>query len=515
MGLFSFLKKKSDAPPAPAEARPRPGARTGTAGSPHGPATIAGNPGTRMPLDTEAERERQREIARATAAKIDEIELEMASDIFDDAAWGSPRRAPAAVAALAAGAAGAGTSATTAAATGGAGPAAAGDAGLHADGLPGPDSALEAAAPSSAPAVEEAAILYANGQLDAAEQSLRAGLADNRNDRMPWWMLFDLYQAGAREDAFDSIAIDYASHFETSPPAYRAPAAGLAGAVAGPGAGQAFSGITPTASLSGRLDADADADAGARLARLQAPPLPGASAASAAASTPLAPVRLEFSAVSSATPEGCAVLLDTLQALRRAGRELVLAGADHLVGVLRPMLAIGEGTASQAPWLLLLELLLLMNREKDFEETAMDYCVTFEVSPPSFEALARTALSISTGSSAANRAGNDAGAGIEGDRFLLPAVIEGDSAALLAAIEAYAHERRLLVLDCSRLARIDYGAATVLVTRLRALAAPHSDGDGDGETRRTIELRDLNHLVAALLRLLGAAEPIRLYAHRY
>ena len=32
-----------------------------------------------------------------------------------------------------------------------------------------------------------------------------------------------------------------------------------------------------------------------------------------------------------------------------------------------------------------------MNREKDFEETAMDYCVTFEVSPPSFEAPARTA----------------------------------------------------------------------------------------------------------------------------
>jgi ABC-type transporter Mla MlaB component len=477
VGLFSFLKKKSDAPPAPAEARPRP---------------AAASPSTRMPLDTEAERERQREIARATAAKIDEIELEMASDIFDDDAWSSPRRTPAAVAALAAGAGGAGV--LGAAGTAGIAPVTLLDSGLDTDGLSGLDSAVgAAAAPSSAPAVEEAAILYANGQSDAAEQSLRASLDSSSNDRMPWWMLFDLYQAGAREEAFDSIAIDYASHFETSPPAYRAPAATVLGAGAG---SAAFSGVTPTASLSGCLDAGT----GARLARLQAPAAAPSSASSAAFAPP---VRIEFSAVTGATAEGCAVLLDTLQALRRAGRELVLAGADHLVGVLRPMLAIGEGTASQAPWLLLLELLLLMNREKDFEETAMDYCVTFEVSPPSFEAPARTALSISTDDSAGSSAG------IEGDRFLLPAVIEGGNPALLAAIDAYAQERPLLVLDCSHLARIDYGAAAMLVARLRALAE-----NGDAGPRR-IELRDLNHLVAALLRLLGAGEPIRLYTHRY
>jgi len=459
VGLFSFLKKKSDAPPAAAEARPRP--RAGTTN----PATVLGSPSTRMPLDTEAERERQREIARATAAKIDEIELEMASDIFDDEAWGQPRRAPAVAS--------------------GAPSAALVD--LNTDGLLGPETALDAAAaPSSAPAVEEAAILYANGQPDAAEQALRASLAEAGGDRMPWWMLFDLYQAAAREPDFESIAIDYASHFETSPPAYRPlpPAGGTQ-----PAGGRGFSGVTPTASLSGRLDATA----GAQLARVMTP--------AATASASAAPVRLEFSAIASATPEGCAVLLDALQALRRAGRELVLAGADHLVGVLRPVLVIGESAASQAPWLLLLELLLLLNREKDFEETAMDYCVTFEVSPPSFEAPARTALSVGSGPAP--------GAAVENDRFLLPGVVGGDSAALLDAIEAYALDRPALVLDCSRLARIDYAAAAALVARLRALAA-HSEESG-----RRIELRDLNHLVAALLRLLGAHEPIRLYAHRY
>jgi anti-anti-sigma regulatory factor len=441
MGLFDFLKKKGDAPDAtsvPADARLRQ------------PAFVS-NPASRLPRDSDAERERQREIARATAAKIDEIELEMTSAIFDDDSWGSNRRAPA----VASNAAGASL------------------LDLNDDVLLGADEPPDAAAlPSSAPAVEEAVILYAHGQLDATEAILRASLAHaGRNERQPWWMLFDLYQILGREDAFDSIAIDYASRFETSPPAYTpltAPAPEHGGA--------AFSGAMPTASLSGRLDELA----APQLARVLAP-----------STSPLA--RLEFQAIKMATPAGCALLLDALQTLRKADRDLVLAGADHLVAVLRPMLAIGETGASPAPWLLLLELLLLTNREKDFEETAMDYCVTFEVSPPSFEAPAHAAVSLR------------AGPPLEGDRFLLPGVIEGASGPLLAAIAAHADHHPALVLDCSRLARIDYTAANALAAGLRSLA---QDG-------RNVALRDLNHLAAALLRLLGVGDHVRLYAHKY
>jgi ABC-type transporter Mla MlaB component len=454
VGLFSFLKKKNDAPEARASARPRP--------APADPVSVFA-PTTRMPLDTEAERERQREIARATAAKIDEIELEMANDIFDDHAWAGNRRAPA----VAAGAPSAPLLDLNTADL------------LVEEGMP--DTAI---APSSAPAVEEAAILYANGQFEATEAALRACLVGAcRSERQPWWMLFDLYQASGREPEFESIAIDYASHFETSPPAYAPAFAPSAGPAAQ--AGQAFAGVTPTATLSGQLDATA----GAQLARVLA------------SSMPL--VRLEFSTIVSATPEGCAVLLQALQTLRRAGRELVVAGADHLIAVLRPMLAIGDRGAGDAPWLLLLELLLLMNREKDFEETAMDYCVTFEVSPPSFEAPARAAVSV--GASGPNT--------VTGDRFLLPGVVEGPATALLDAISAYAGQHASLVLDCSRLARIDYTAANALGARLRQLAG--KQGEDDGAAKRSIELRDMNHLVAALLRLLGVGEHARLYAHKY
>jgi ABC-type transporter Mla MlaB component len=160
--------------------------------------------------------------------------------------------------------------------------------------------------------------------------------------------------------------------------------------------------------------------------------------------------------------------------------------------VVRSSVTIGERSASKAPWLLLLELLQLQGREKDFEETAMDYCITYEVSPPSFEAQARSATA-ATDLPAAS------------DRFMLPAIVTGDARALLAAIANYAGAYDPIVLDCSRLLRIDYPCAAALHEQLRGFA-------GAG---RTIELRDLNHLVAALFRLLGVADCARLFPHKY
>jgi anti-anti-sigma regulatory factor len=437
VGIFSFLKKKPEAaatPLAPARAE-----------EPSRPSS-------------DADRERQREIARATAAKIDAIELAMTTDFFDDAEarWGNTRRAPAA---------------TTAAAAAAAVLDEPGETELVAQ-LEQPDAA---AAPAAAPVVEESAILYANGQQALAEHMLRGSLLDlGRSERQPWWMLFDLYQAAGREADFDSIAIDYASHFETSPPAYsnRLPADTAQAAVAG---------VAPAARFTGTLDGEA---------RLRLDAL-CASAGS--------PMRIDFAGVTHATLDGCAALLAALQALRAARREVVLAGADVLLAVLRPMLAIGERSTGEAPWLLLLEVLQLLDREKDFEETAMDYCVTFEVSPPSFEALPPP-----NGGAAVAAA---SGLVVAEQRFMLPAVVEGDIGNLLAAIESYAamDAPAPVVLDCGRLVRIEFGAAASLHATLRRLALDE----------RRIELRELNHLVAALLRLLNYGDCARLYAHQY
>ena len=428
VGIFSFLKKKPEPAAAPAAA-PR--------------------ADERARLSPEADRERQREIARATAAKIDAIELAMTTDFFDDAEarWGSTRRAPAATAAVL-------------------------DEPGETELVTLADEPDAAAAPAAAPVVEESAILYANGQGALAEQMLRDSLRDlGRTERQPWWMLFDLYQAAGRELDFDSIAIDYASHFETSPPAYvnRLPAGPLQGV---------YAGVAPVVRLSGTLTLDA----GVGLQTLL--------------SASGAPVRIDVGGVTGATLDGCAALLAALQGLRRAGRDIVLAGADTLLAVLRPMLAIGERRGGEAPWLLLLELLQLLDREKDFEETAMDYCLTFEVSPPSFETLAQGSNMHAAGSHMAAE-----------QRFMLPAVVDGDVKDLLAAIASYAaiDPAGPVVLDCARLVRIDFSAAGNLHASLRRLAFDE----------RRIELRELNHLVAALLRLLNYGDCARLYVHNY
>jgi ABC-type transporter Mla MlaB component len=441
VGIFSIFKRKNerqDSFVAPVDTRLR-----------------AGEP-SRLSPEADAERARQREVARATAAKIDAIEMAMANDIFNtpEPAWGSGPRRPRTSAQQAAEAEA--TLPMLELAT----------TELLAD-EPAPDTAAQ---PQTAPVIEEIAILYANGEQKVAEMMLKDSLKDvGKTDRTVWWMLFDLYQASGRQDDFDNIAIDYASHFETSPPAWTP--------LLPPGAAtSAYAGVAPTEAITGVLDAHIEAQL-QRLLEL--------------AATGAVP-RLEFGRVAEVTADGCALLHRALGALRALECDLVVAGADHLAELLRAAITIGQRDAPEAPWLLLLDLLQLLNREKDFEETAMDYCVTYEVSPPSFEAPSKVATAPSARSSAT------------AERFMLPTVVEGGSGTLFGAIEAYAADAQIVLVDCSRLARIDYGAAAALQARLRALG-------GD----KRIELRDLNHLVAALFKLLGYADVARLFPHKY
>jgi ABC-type transporter Mla MlaB component len=394
--------------------------------------------------DDEAQWMLQRDIARATVLKIDAIEAAMTADMFDEPAFRRPPRPPA--------------------------PASAVEA---ADGAPtelldDDDIPAEAAEAESAPAVEEAAILHANGQSDEACRLLAAAVAVRpAADRTAWWMLFDLYMVLGRQEAFESLSIDYASTFETSPPPWNAALA--------PG-GEAYSGVTPTAALGGVLDGAA----AAQVERLRA-------AAGGAAA-----LRLDFSRIAAVEPAGCALLYEALRAIPPQC-ELILVGAEALLAQVRAIIDVGRRDGGEAPWLLALELLRLLNEEKAFEETSMDYCVTFEVSPPPFTPPGKVG-------SAPRQPAAPAG-----DRYLLPRTISGNDEATWSAIRAHADGSPALVFDCSRLARIDYAAAGHLLALLQQLAGPG----------RRIELRELNHLVAALLRLLGMGGVARLFPYRY
>jgi ABC-type transporter Mla MlaB component len=453
----------------------------------------------------------QRDIARATALKIDAIEAAMEADIFNtpEPAWGSrtarPPSAPL----------------SSPAADAGDGPAtlplldASTTQLLADDEIPAP-----VAADATAPVVEESAILYANGQAAIAEQMLSGALAEAaasgagaQQDRTVWWLLFDLHQAQGQQERFDSLSIDYASTFETSPPPWRGPAGSAAAAP-----GSIAAAARPGAAPSGRMAMPgAPGDSGAAVTASAATPAAGAGYTGVAPTVAFgpaldagaaaiidglpaldaaAPLRLDLSRIASADAEGCALLLAALQSLQKAGRELIVVAAAELAALLQASLQVGRREDGEAPWLLLLELLQLLNREKDFEETSMDYCVTFEVSPPPFVAPQKVATAARQPAPVAAAAS---------DRFMLPSVVEGNCTALLDAISDYASQYPALVFDCSRLARLDFGAANQLLARLQHLAL-------DG---RRVEFREVNHLVAALLRLLGYASLARIFAHKY
>ena len=64
--------------------------------------------------------------------------------------------------------------------------------------------------------------------------------------------------------------------------------------------------------------------------------------------------------------------------------QLCFKGAAHLREVLGNATPSGEADTLQLWWLLRLEVLRVMHRPDEFELAALDFCITYEVSPPSW-----------------------------------------------------------------------------------------------------------------------------------
>jgi anti-anti-sigma regulatory factor len=494
------LDRKRGTAPATAPARPDPSTGNGLAGG-------------RSPDP--------REIARLTAAKIDEIESEM--NAANGSAVAAPLRLASAQAGLAgtvyvpSGAASAQRAAQAAqaavapplpaASTRPAHAAAAGSpaAAVRPVGRPGADAStsiilgnaaaggdglsMEIGGSSLPPAFEEAAVLYSNGQAVAAATILWQAIQDDQlgaHARQAWSMLFDLYQATGSKADYESLAIDFSARFESSPPTWDdtfAPPAPDARAAA-PGA---LSAVAMPAAL--------DAQAVRQLEQVQRFAQRNRG------------VALDVSAVRTVDAIGADLLLRVITAFAKAQRELVMQGVDTLSAVIATSIEAGRRDPSEACWLLQLELLRVLGRQQEFEDLSIDYCVTYEVSPPPWEPMP---ASVRTGAPTA-RAGDVAGPGegaafgADGDAFALRGDLEGRALQALAALRAYAADRAEAIIDCRQLRRIDFVAAGELLNEVVAL---RTGG-------KYLVFRDLSHPVAALLAVMGIPDlaEIRLRRH--
>lgn len=324
---------------------------------------------------------------------------------------------------------------------------------------------------ATTPAIEEAAILYANGQTEMAEQILLA-TREEETARGPaliiWSMLFDLYQVTGREAEFDTLCIEFASKFETSPPSWKPTE--IEHQAAPPPSARS----TPTVPFSGKLDGNIVK----LLERAQ----------NLAEHSKV--LRLEFNRVTEVDPIGCGILLSVLKKLQKSDHDLILVGALELSTKVRAILAVGRRDETEAPWLLLMEILRLLNLEKEFEEASIDYCVTFEVSPPAFVAPKNKVITALEEALIPDESS---------ENFMMPNVIEGRTDQLIPAITAYISEHNPAILDCSRLTRVDFSATGQLLTGLAPLTA----------SGNMIEMHNVNYLVAALFSVMGMKDIVR------
>lgn len=417
----------------------------------------------------------QREIARATALKIDAIESEMEFDIFNapEPSWRAKRPPKPEEATHIEISDGRNT-----------------DHVAFLETLPlitetstefltDDGSAIAVLDSAATPIIEEIAILYASEQTSLVEQMLHSAIQDDSLGaaaRSAWWMLFDLYQITGNEAQFENLSIDYASKFETSPPPWTADLY-----KASPTASPSFTGLTPTVAFAGTLDATIVK----QLEKVQ----------TLAEKNQV--FRLEFARVSNVTPEGCGLLLKALKTLGKSEHDLIMVGAAELAEKIHSILKIGRRDETEAPWLLLLEILQLLDREKDFEEISMDYCVTFEVSPPAFEPPKK----IQVTTAAEEKVHPD----ISPDRFMMPPVIAGSLEKLLLDVKEYAAEYNPVLIDCSRLTRVEFSAAGQLLNGLAPLAT----------NGKLIEFQGVNHLVAALFQVIGITSIAKIFPHKY
>ncbi len=415
----------------------------------------------------------QREAARRTEEKIDRIESEMiAAEAVARAGLCSmptkPIRADDAAAAKAGASIEGGTSLVL------------GDA---ADAM-----AIDVNGPALPAILEEAAILYSNGQAQPAALVLRQSLDDPElagYQPLAWLMLLDLHQCVGDRVGFEALALQYAARFESSPPGWSeslSPASAAARST--PGAPEASS--CRSLVLSGALDASI----AERVGRL--------------AENGEGEARLDCSQAASLDAAGAQALLGLLSRVERAGTGLTVSGADRLFALARASIEPGRRDPSEACWMLALQALRLLQQQQAFDDLGIEYCVTYEVSPPSWEPLAgsiRVVLAQDAGDgpasapiaasvatpAAARTAATPNGA------FVLQGEVLGRMQDELQALRAFASGRGDVVVDCRSLRRMEFVAAGDL---LNEVATMRSAG-------RQVLFVEPNYLVYALMLVMG------------
>jgi anti-anti-sigma regulatory factor len=311
------------------------------------------------------------------------------------------------------------------------------------------------------PVVEEAAMLFANGEDEGALSALERATFDDLGSsaEQVWAMLFDLCHALGRCDAFEAHALAFAERFERSAPTW--PASPSRGAANGP----------PTLTLSGKL-CEASRAMIDQFDRL-------------ACKTPL--LRLDTARVQDVDEDGARMLTDALVKVRRSGHRVAMINVTSLRDLLAPRVIAGTAALPEQ-WLLYLETLQQLGDEAAFEEVAIQYAVTFEQSPPSWDARWVAARLLPSVPEPIKPPAGKPAVALQGE-------IIGARRDAFAVLTAGDHPLGVLKVECCDLKRMDFISAGLLFNVITAMQAT-------GRQPRFVEVRPM---IAALFVLIGVA----------
>ncbi len=351
------------------------------------------------------------------------------------------------------------------------------------------------------PELDEPVIAFANADFGQCEQSLSqlTGPGGARSQHAETWLvLFDLYRATGQQQRFEALAGDDAHQFGWSAPQWFSLPKMVSDAVAE----AANAERRGTGSITGDVGwvcpelLDIDAVARLRSQTLQMP----------------LPWVFDWAALRSVDAEAATQLSSLFRHWGKQQLEMRWMSGEKLFDTLQDAAPTGVRDADPAFWQARLDALRLANRADQFDEAAIDYCVTYEVSPPSWE---RTRCNVRISGSGMNthtpplsmvsevstgfmESGmiDDAVSGTQVASIELSGQLVGDISETLNRLNAQLGKSLLVNVSCARLIRVDFIAAGDLLNWVLTKR---------GE-KRLVQFVDAHRLVALFFGAMGINE---------
>jgi ABC-type transporter Mla MlaB component len=360
-----------------------------------------------------------------------------------------------------------------------------------------PPSAL----PAHDDALEEAVIRFSHGDDAGAEAILLQALsADSaagdagshaqaafERDDARWRALFDLYRATGEAARFAAARMRYAQRMKRMGPDW-VPLDELARNVKAVAASE-FADLAPAA---------ADWACPARLAREGLMQLTRALSQAGAVWT------LDWRALAAIEPDAVAPLRVLFTHWADSPVQLRFIGAAKLQAVLAEATPSNQRATPDLWWQLHMAALRMMNLPDAFELVALNYCITYEVSPPAWQdpkgscvlvappaaAQPSSVWSLLSSGESESFPSTDSGfAALAGD-------LRGEAHSSLQRLDAELHGSTAPTISCAALLRMDLSAAGTLLAWVRAR-------DARGER---VQFVDAHRLIAGLFDLVGIAD---------